>query len=306
MILIGENIHVISKKVREALINRDEKFVKQILNLQKNMDFTDLNIGPARAELEGVLGWLAEIIEKDFDLKISLDTTNFSEMENAFLNIRNSKNTFLNSVGLDENKLDLMCKLAVAKSCNLIALTMGKESGIPKTSDGRLDIAFQIYEKCLERGMNSEKIFFDPLVLPLKVDQTQAIESLNTLKMLKESFELPAKTIIGLSNISNGAPQHLRPLINRVYGVMAFGAGLDAVIMDAADAELTRVFRMLEKNSPEKKIDSLYLKIAKMIEDFNELEEIKYDDSDREEVEIIKVCEILLNKKIYSDSFAQV
>lgn len=306
MILIGENIHVISKKIREALIKRDANFVKQILNLQKNMDFADLNVGPARAELEGVLGWLVEIIENNFDLKISLDTTNFSEIKNAFSNIKNSKNTFLNSVGLDENKLDLMCKLTVEKNCNLIALTMGKESGIPKTSDGRLEIAFQIYERCLECGMNSEKIFFDPLVLPLKVDQTQAIESLNTLKMIKESFELPVKTIIGLSNISNGVPQNLRPLINRVYGVMAFGAGLDAVIMDATDEELTRIFRMLEKNSPEKKIDKLYLEIANMIENFKEIEEIKYDNSDREEVEIIKTCEILLNKKIYSDSFAQV
>lgn len=306
MILIGENIHVISKKVREALINRDEIFVKQILDLQKKMDFADLNVGPARGELEGVLGWLSGIFERDFDLKISLDTTNFSEMKNAFSNIKNSENIFLNSVGLDENKLSLMCGLAVEKDCNLIALTMEKESGIPKTSDGRLEIALQIYEKCLECGMNSEKIFFDPLVLPLKVDQTQAVESLNTLKMLKESFDPPVKTVIGLSNISNGAPSNLRPLINRIYGVMAFGAGLDAVIMDAADDELIRIFRMLETASPEKKIDNLYLKIAKMIENFDDLDDIQYDKNDDEEVQIIKTCEVLLNKKIYSDSFAQV
>lgn len=306
MILIGENIHVISKKVREALINRDEIFVKQILDLQKKMDFADLNVGPARGELEGVLGWLSGIVERDFDLKISLDTTNFSEMKNAFSNIKNSENIFLNSVGLDENKLSLMCRLAVEKDCNLIALTMEKESGIPKTSDGRLEIALQIYEKCLECGMNSEKIFFDPLVLPLKVDQTQAVESLNTLKMLKESFDPPVKTVIGLSNISNGAPSNLRPLINRIYGVMAFGAGLDAVIMDAADEELIRIFRMLETSSPEKKIDNLYLKIAKIIENFEDLDDIQYDKNNDEEVQIIKTCEVLLNKKIYSDSFAQV
>ena len=128
----------------------------------------------------------------------------------------------------------------------------------------------------------------------------------NTLKMLKESFDPPVKTVIGLSNISNGVPSNIRPLINRVYGVMAFGAGLDAVIMDAKDEELTRIFRMLETASPEKKIDNLYLKIAKVIENFDNLEEINYDKNNLEEVQIIKTCEIILNKKIYSDSFAQV
>jgi len=306
MILIGENIHIISKNVREALLNRDENFVKKILNLQKKMDYADLNVGPARGELAGVLGWLCKIIEKDFDLKISLDTTNFSEMKEAFLNLKKTEGTFLNSVCFDEEKLDLMIELAKEKSCNLVALTMEKENGIPKTSDGRLEIAFQIYEKCLEYGMESERIFFDPLILPLKADQTQASESLNTLKMIKESFDPPVKTVIGLSNISNGAPLEFRPLLNRVYGVMAFGAGLDAVIMDAADDELVRIFKMLEQSSPQKEIDNLYLKISNMIENFQDLEEITYDKNDAEQAKVIKACEVLLNKKIYSDSFAQV
>ncbi len=306
MILIGENIHIISKNIREALLNRDENFVKKILNLQKKMNYTDLNIGPAKGELAGVLGWLCKIIERDFDLKISLDTTNFSEMKDAFLNLKKAEDTFLNSVCLDEEKLYLMGGLAKEKSCNLVALTMEKESGIPKTSDGRLEIAFQIYEKCLENGMESERIFFDPLILPLKADQTQAVESLNTLKMIKESFDPPVKTVIGLSNISNGAPAEFRPILNRVYGVMAFGAGLDAVIMDAADDELVRIFKMLEQASAQKEIDNLYLKISNMIENFGELEEINYDKNDIEQVKVIKTCEVLLNKKIYSDSFAQV
>ena len=153
-------------------------------------------------------------------------------------------------------------------------------------------------------GLEAEKIFFDPLVLPIKVDQSQALESLNTLKMIKESFDPPVKTVIGLSNVSNGVPVEFRSLINRVYGVMAFGAGLDAVIMDAGDDELVRVFRMLEKKSPEKNIDNLYLSIADMVSRFGELEDVEFDESDEEECQVMKTCEVLLNKKIYSDSFA--
>ena len=304
MILIGENIHVISKKVREALENRDEIFVKNLLNFQKKMDYFDLNVGPARGDLENVLSWLSSIVEQNFLQKISLDTTNFFEMKNAISNLKKSDNIFLNSVGFDEEKLDKMISLSLENNANLIALTMSKEIGIPKTSDGRLEIAFQIYEKCLEMGLEAEKIFFDPLVLPIKVDQSQALESLNTLKMIKESFDPPVKTVIGLSNVSNGVPVEFRSLINRVYGVMAFGAGLDAVIMDAGDDELVRVFRMLEKKSPEKNIDNLYLSIADMVSRFGELEDVEFDESDEEECQVMKTCEVLLNKKIYSDSFA--
>ena len=68
--------------------------------------------------------------------------------------------------------------------------------------------------------------------------------------------------------------------------------------------ELVRVFRMLEKKSPEKNIDNLYLSIADMVSRFGELEDVEFDESDEEECQVMKTCEILLNKKIYSDSFA--
>ena len=55
MILIGENIHIISKKVREALINKDETFIKELIRLQDYMDYADLNVGPAKSQLQGVL-----------------------------------------------------------------------------------------------------------------------------------------------------------------------------------------------------------------------------------------------------------
>ena len=58
MIFIGENIHIISKSVQNALIVRDENFIKNILQQEKNMDFADLNVGPAKGELNGIFSWL--------------------------------------------------------------------------------------------------------------------------------------------------------------------------------------------------------------------------------------------------------
>lgn len=306
MILVGENIHIISKTVRDGLEKRDEVFVKNLIDVQKNMDYIDLNVGPARNELENILPWLCGVVENYSDMKISFDTTNSVEMENGLKSSRNPKNSLINSTSKDLPRLERMTDLAAEYGCGIVALTLSKETGIPKTADGRLEIAFEIYEKCLEKGIESSDIFFDPLILPVSVDQSQAMESLNTIKMIKESFDPPVKTIIGLSNISNGSPIELRPLINRVYAVLAHGAGLDGIIMDAKDEELFRVMRMLDNKQPESSVDNLYLKLAKMIEEFSNLEEIEYDVNESEQVKIIKTVQMLTGEKIYSHSFTQV
>ncbi len=304
MILIGENIHVISKSVREALVSRDEKFIGELVKLQKNMDYIDLNVGPAKGDMEGILPWLSSIVKKESDLNISFDTTNFDEMKRGLEAF--SGKSFINSTSKDEPRLNKMTDLALEFDSNLIALTLSKETGIPKTSDGRLEIAFEIYEKCMEKGIDSSKIFFDPLILPVSVDQSQAVEALNTIKMIKESFEPPVKTVIGLSNISNGSPKEMRGLINRVFAVLAYGAGLDAAIIDAKDVELVRIFRILEKQSPHNGIDELYISLANMISDFSDLSDIIYDKSSAEQTKIIKTAGILLNNEIYSHSFTQI
>ena len=155
----------------------------------------------------------------------------------------------------------------------------------------------------MENGLDSEKLFFDPLILPVCVDQGQALEALNTIKMIKESFDPPVKTVIGLSNISNGCPKDLRPLINRVFGVLASGAGLDAAIVDAKDLELVRIFRMLETASPWSDVDRLYIELAAMVHDFGEIDDIEYDKNSQEQSNIIKTAKILLNKDITLGSF---
>lgn len=304
MILIGENIHVISKQVREALINRDEKFISELIKIQSNMDFIDLNIGPAKGGMEEILPWLASLVKKYSDLNISFDTTNSDEMKKGLENF--DGDTFINSTSSDEPRLSRMIDMAAEFGSNLIALTLSKETGIPKTADGRLEIAFNIYEKCLEKEIESEKLFFDPLILPVNVEQSQGLEAINTIKMIKESFDPPVKTVIGLSNISNGCPKEIRPLINRVYACLAFGAGLDAAIIDAKDFELVRILKMLDENSPNSDIDNLYVNLAQMIKDFGGLEDVEFDRTDKEQLKIIKTAGILLNREIYSHSFTQI
>ena len=306
MLLIGENIHVISKSIQSALVERNEEFIIDLIKKQAHMDYIDLNVGPAKAKMEGVLPWLCELVQANTDLKISFDSTNSDEIKSALSICKNPQKALINSTSADEIRLEKITNLASEFDSNIIALTMNKELGIPKTADERLALAFEIFEKCQEKGIENGKIFFDPLILPISVDQSQAQEALNTIQMIKQSFDPEVMTTVGLSNISNGSPSEIRPLINKVFATMAFGAGLDSAIVDSFDFELIRILKMLEKNSPENKSDELLITISNMIRDFSELEEISYELNDPNQTAIIKTAKILLNKEIYSHSYSQI
>jgi len=306
MKLIGENIHIISKSVRTALLNRDEAFILDLIKKQSKMEYIDLNVGPANSGLDGILAWLANLVEENSHLKISFDTANAKEMRKGLEACRNISNSVINSASDDVERLEAMSDLAAEFNTNLIALTLSSKIGIPQTADGRVELALDMYETCMTKGISNERIFFDPLILPVGVDQSQAVETLNTITIIKESFEPACNTVIGLSNISNGSPKELRPLINKVYLSLAMGAGLDAAIIDAKDEALVRMVNMIENNNPTSTSDKLLLDLTSVTRDFTDIDDVSYDKSDKESNDIYKAALILLNKDVYSHSFTQV
>lgn len=303
MILIGENIHIISKNVRRALEERDENFVKNLIKIMQNCDCVDFNVGPAKGKLDKIFDWLVPVTDS---VSISFDSSNIDAVKNGLKIAQHPEKCFINSTSADDEKLDELTDLAKEYECNLVALAMSKETGIPKNSDGRMELIFKIYEKCMEKEIASSKIFFDPLILPVNVEQSQCVEVLNTIQVIKESFEPKVNTLVGLSNISNGVNPDIRKLINRTYGVMLFGAGLDGAIIDAKDTELVRILRMLECNNPQNDIDKLYINISNMVQCFGDIEDVGYDANDKEECNIIKTLKILFNKEVFSNNYIQI
>ena len=304
MQLIGENIHIISKRTREAIEAKDKNYILDYVNrmLAANVNFIDLNIGPAR-KTQGTMEWLASVVREVSEIPLSFDTTNPAEMRSGLEFVKNPENCIINSVSADKVRLDALLPLAQEFNSNLIALTLSDETGIPKEADTRLEIAFNILEQTAEYNIDNGKIFFDPLVLPIPVAQEQAIESLNAIRMFKESFDPPVLTTIGLSNISNGAPKENRALINLVFMVLAMGCGLDSAIIDGFDKELIRVHGMICQNVPQTNYDELYLKLFEMMQNFGELEEVSYDKTNETQVAIYKTAQVLLNKNIYSHNY---
>ncbi len=307
MKLIGENIHIISKKNKTAIENRDSAFIIDMAKRQADtgIDWIDLNIGPARKSWAGTMDWLTSTILAEMDVNLSFDTTNPAEMQAGLKAHPNPENCLLNSASGDPERLESVTQLAADYNSSLIALTLNNETGIPKDPDGRIEIASVILERTMGLGIDNSKIFLDPLVLPVNVDQAQVMAALDSIRVFKESFDPPVMTTIGLSNISNGSPKEVRPLINRVFCVMAMGCGLDSAIVDAFDSELLRVIKVIKTQCAQKESDSLLISLYNLMREFGEFEELSYNKDNPEEVEIYKTAEVLFNKNIYAHNYAE-
>ncbi len=306
MNLIGENIHIISPSVKEAIINKDDDFILNLVEKQINngTKVIDLNIGPAKNKLQGSMSYLAETIQEKFDVDFSLDTTSFQELKEGFKIVKKPQSTFLNSASADEERLENTTDIASEYGSNLIALTMSSKSGIPKTSDERLELAFSLIEKANEKGIDNSKIYLDPLILPVAVAQKQAVVALETIRMFKESFDPAVNTVIGLSNISNGISKEIRPLVNKTFFVLALGYGLDTAIVDGTNSCLYDIYEKIKINQTIDKDDICY-KLYEMAQQFGDLEDISYNKDNREERNVIRTAEILLGKEIYSPSYLE-
>ena len=307
MKLIGENIHIISKKTREAIENRDSAYILNMARREKaaGVEWIDLNIGPAKKGWAGTMEWLSSIILNEMAVNLSFDTTNPAEMEAGLKFHPNSANCLINSTSGDPERLESMTRLAAQYGSSIIALTLSSETGIPKDPDGRLEIAMTILEKTMELGIDNSKILLDPLVLPVNVDQSQAMAAMDSIRVFKESFDPPVMTTIGLSNVSNGSPKEVRPLINRVFCIMAMGCGLDSAIADVFDTELLRVIKVVETQEPQKESDNVLISLHNIMQGFGELADLSYNKNNPEEVEIFKTAEILFNKNIYAHNYAE-
>ena len=102
-------------------------------------------------------------------------------------------------------------------------------------------IALTIVARAMELGLPPDRLLLDPIVLPVSAAQDQSAAALKAIGMFMSLSEPPPRTIVGLSNVSQGTTQ--RSLVNRTYLVMAMAAGLDAAILDPFDHELMDALR---------------------------------------------------------------
>ena len=308
MLIIGEKIHIISPKVKEALAARDSAYFAGLAREQvaAGAGALDLNVGPQKKAGPEVMSWLVDCMHEAVgDFTLSLDTTNLAAIEAGLerQQAHGRVNAIINSTSAEEERLALVPPVAAKYGAKLIALTMAK-GGIPVTADARVSMALEtLIPRAEEVGIPMSNLLIDPLVLTVSGCQEYVPQCIEAVRMLKMVADPPPMVNVGLSNVSNQVPAPMRPLINRVYMVMLLAVGVDAAILDPMDKDLMDAIRIVESRDESTALGALYLKLFDAVAAGGELEHSDGDHSDPVQVEVWKTVQVLLNKVIYTDSY---
>jgi 5-methyltetrahydrofolate corrinoid/iron sulfur protein methyltransferase len=253
MILIGERINGMFTDVKQAIAEKNEKVIQDLAlkQTQAGASYLDVNVGTAAADQEGTMQWLIETIQQTCLTPLSLDSQKPAVIAAGLKVINADNGAILNSTPLnkktDEEILDKYIQMAqqAGPKVNIITLTMDK-NGVPQDIDTRVAIAAEIVQKAMEKGFDTQRLFIDPIVLPVKVPNAQ-VQPSNILAAMNQICYLaePAPHMtLGLSNLSQGTTR--RSLINRTFLAMAMSHGLDSAIVDVLDEELMNVVATAE------------------------------------------------------------
>jgi len=306
MYVIGENIHIISPRVKEALSARDARFFQELAvkQVEAGAQALDLNLGPRKKDWEEVFPWMVEVVEAVVDVPLSFDSTNLLGIEAGLKKVTKAQ-PIINSTSAEAERLEKVPLVAKQYNAKLVALTMGK-SGIPVSADERVTIAIeQLIPRILEIDYPITDLIIDPLVLTVSGCQEYCPELIEAIRTLQVVWDPPPAISVGLSNVSNAVPRENRPLINRVYCAMLMGAGLQMMIADPFDEEQKDVVRIVEERDESTAVGRLYLKLHDRVAAMEEPTIDDVDMSDPEQAAIWKTVQILLNKVIYADSYLQ-
>jgi 5-methyltetrahydrofolate corrinoid/iron sulfur protein methyltransferase len=89
-------------------------------------------------------------------------------------------------------------------------------------------------------GMDPEDLWFDPLFLVIKGMQDKQMEVLGFVKMCSD---MGLNTTGGLSNISNGMPRNIRPIMDSAMVAMGMMNGLTSAIVNPCDLRLMETIK---------------------------------------------------------------
>lgn len=306
MLIIGECIFVLSPRIKAAIENRERKVIQDLAVRQvaKGAQALDLNIGPQRKAGPEVMSWMVDTIQEVADVRLSLDTTNAAAIEAGLQ--RCKQRAIINSTDATPERMAALMPLAVRYDADLIALTLST-TGMPTSAEARLELAMgTILPTAAEYGLPPECIFFDPLVLAVNGNQDQALPTINAVRFFKQLSDPPSLTTCGLSNVSNGCPNEIRPILNRVFLMMMMGAGLDSAIADPLDDRLMEAIRIVESRDDSTPLGRLYLALYDAMAAGEEFDPSLADLNDPDQRDFVRTVEIFQNKWVYAHSYLKV
>ena len=234
-VTIGERIHCISPTIRKAMEERDpEPILKRAREqLEAGATYLDVNIGPAESDGEELMKWAVQLIQGEFDnVPLSLDTANQKAIEAGISVYNRAKGKpIVNSADAG----DRISNIDLAAANDAIVIALCSKAGVPSDNDERMMYCQEMLERGMELGMDPSDMWFDPLFLVIKGMQDKQLDVLEFIGMLTD---MGFNSTGGLSNVSNGMPKDIRPIMDSAMVAMAMTRGLTSAIVNPCDKRL--------------------------------------------------------------------
>jgi 5-methyltetrahydrofolate corrinoid/iron sulfur protein methyltransferase len=298
MLLIGENLNVMVKRIGQAMKDQDPKPIQElaIAEAEAGVDFIDINLGPARKGGEELMEWMVKTVQEVVDTPLYLDTTNIQAIE-AGLKVYQPKRgkAVINSIMCRPERMEAQIPVAARYGAGMVALLWGPE-GMPRDASERSMFATELLTMAVETGVPPEDIYVDPIITPVNVQQQQLMECIDFMQQLGEIAEILSpgvQSTCGLSNVSNGAPEHLRPILNQTFMIILQKYGMTSAIVDAFDRDL----RAIARGERSEMVD-----LVSRVVDGEDVDMLSLNE---EEKSYVKTARVLLGRSLYSDSWLE-
>ena len=239
-VTIGERIHCIAPSIRKAMDERDPKPIleRAAQQIAAGATYLDVNIGPAEKDGPERMMWAVKLLQENFNnVPLALDTANKKAIE-AGIKVYNRTNgkPIVNSA--DAGSRISYIDLAAANDAIVIALCSA--DGIAKDNEERMHHCHNMLDRGMALGMDASDLWFDPLFLVVKGMQDKQMDVLNAIKLFSDEG---LNSTGGLSNNSNGAPKHVRPIMDSALLAMCMMQGLTSAIVNPNDQRLMETIK---------------------------------------------------------------
>jgi 5-methyltetrahydrofolate corrinoid/iron sulfur protein methyltransferase len=238
--------------------------------------------------------WVVQTVQEVVtDIPLVLDTSNIDAIEAALKVIKDADYPhIINSIMARSERYEKMLPLAAEYGVDFVALMWGPD-GLPRDENERASLAVELLYAANEAGIENERIWVDGIVTPVNIQQPQLISLMNFQAMIQD-IAPGAKSTCGLSNISNGPPEHLRPILNSTYMIMLETYGMYSVISDPLDEKLTDI----AKGNRQDIVDVVNATMEGNAPDLGSIS--------KEMQDYVKTVKVIMGDTLYSDSWLEV
>lgn len=203
-------------------------------------DWLDLNVdetSPDSGFRVQAMTWLVTTVERTAAVPVSLDSSDVAVLAaGVAASTQPRGRLMLNSASLERpDVLDI-----VAEASTAVILAASGIGGMPANAEERVANAVQLIDLATARSIPGERLYVDPLVLPVAVSPEAPVHVIEAARALRERYGHEIHLTGGLSNVSFGMPA--RKLLNDTFIDLCAEAGIDSGIIDPIASDLAGVF----------------------------------------------------------------